>query len=72
MTPEKPSRKRWRRFAGLDARPDLLVGGGTLQMIHTLPKEVGMWLVSNVPQDGTINELIAAIITDAYNDEKGA
>jgi hypothetical protein len=38
-------------------------------MLATLPDDVRMWVYSVVPEGGTVAELVAGIITDAYEDE---
>lgn len=39
------------------------------RLLQTLPPEVRHWLEAQVPPDGTVAEIIGAIITDAYYDE---
>ena len=45
--------------------------GSMKLMLATLPDGVRVWLYSVVPEGGTVAELVAGIITDAYEDELG-
>ena len=39
------------------------------RLLQSLPPEVRCWLNAQVPPDGTVAEMIAAIIADAYYEE---
>ena len=54
------------RAAGLIDGP---IGGNMGQLLRSLPPEVDAWLKAQVPPDGTITEMIRAIVIDAYYDE---
>ena len=45
--------------------------GSMKLMLATLPDDVRVWVYSVVPEGGTVAELVAGIITDAYEDELG-
>lgn len=44
--------------------------GSVKKLLSLLPFEVGQWLLRITPNDATIADTIAAIITDAYHEEK--
>jgi hypothetical protein len=46
------------------------VSGGIPALVAGLPQEVAGWLVDQVPRGGTLMELLRALITDAYTEEK--
>jgi DNA-binding transcriptional regulator LsrR (DeoR family) len=54
------------RAAGLIEGP---IGGNMGHLLRSLQPEVRHWLEAQVPPDGTVTEMIAAIVTDAYYDE---
>tara|TARA_R110000822_G_scaffold71205_4_gene171813 strand:+ start:572 stop:1141 length:570 start_codon:yes stop_codon:yes gene_type:complete len=43
--------------------------GSYRQVIEPLPPGIMHWLVSQVPEGGTVAELVASIITDTYHEE---
>ena len=40
-----------------------------VHLLRSLPPEVDAWLKSQIPEGGTITEMIRAIVIDAYYDE---
>lgn len=44
-------------------------GGGGRQMVMGLPDEIQDWLIGQAPEGSTLNEVIGAIITDAFHDD---
>ena len=54
------------RAAGLIEGP---IGGNMGQLLRSLSPEVRHWLEGQIPANGTVTEMISAIITDAYYEE---
>lgn len=66
--PRKP-RPAWEKECD---RGTLQIGRGTVgTLIRSLPEEVGTWLAGQTPEGSTMADVIRAIITDAYHEEKG-
>lgn len=63
--------KRTRSFDTLVSNGRLRVGGGVGQMMRRLPQEVREWLVAQVPKGADCSDVIAAILVDAYFEERG-
>ncbi len=60
-----PPRRVPHMFRGRNDPP----AGSMALMLATLPDHVRIWVYSQVPGGGTVAELVAGIITDAYQDE---
>lgn len=58
-------------FDTLVSNGRLRVGGGVGQMMRKLPQDVRDWLVAQVPEGADCSDVIAAILVDAYFEEKG-
>ena len=54
------------RVAGLVGGPH---GSNVGRLLRSLPPEVDAWLKAQIPEGGTITEMIRAIVIDAYYEE---
>ena len=59
------------RYADLAGRPIPYLSrrGKPVDVLDRLPPHVAAWVIKQVPEGGTVHELITAIIVDAYNEE---
>ena len=56
-------------FRRMVERGEIRTGGGILQLVDGLPLNVQDWLISQAPEGTTVQEIIRAIIVDAYHEE---
>lgn len=43
-----------------------------IQLLIGLPPEISNWVINNIPPEGTLTDLLRALITDSYYDENDA
>lgn len=54
-----------------DIREAGLSRGSIQKVLEALTPEARAWVIDNTPQGGDISLLLAAVVTDAYNEEVG-